>query len=249
MDYQAYLASLLCAGCPVFSGRPVMTRGIQGTQHSSSCNLRMPIRRAHLWRHQPGSAGSMRSTSRHRAPVCSTTQGCSAAAVQKVKSGRGRGERASATATEAPPAQQQHKKPTSTAQTQRSSAPVKIPDNLRKQVAVLQASNPSAPDGQSTVYVLGISHVSKRSVDDIKQLLSAVRPEVVLIELCCDRVGFLLPRKSAVKSTAVRHHCCVSLTSKGLECLVKMISNELLPMFSIQPAPLQPAQSLCAMHF
>lgn len=175
----------------------------------------------------------MRSTSRHRAPVCSTTQGCSAAAVQKVKSGRGRGERASATATEAPPAQQQHKKPTSTAQTQRSSAPVKIPDNLRKQVAVLQASNPSAPDGQSTVYVLGISHVSKRSVDDIKQLLSAVRPEVVLIELCCDRVGFLLPRKSAVKSTALWYAPDVALEGipedgawPGPEQLLKLLKSQ-----------------------
>ncbi|KAK9790773.1 hypothetical protein WJX73_006178 [Symbiochloris irregularis] len=45
-------------------------------------------------------------------------------------------------------------------------------------VATLQVDNPSAPGGQTTVYVLGISHVSKKSAEDIRELIRAVRPEV-----------------------------------------------------------------------
>lgn len=56
------------------------------------------------------------------------------------------------------------------------------------------------------MYVLGMSHVSKRSVEDIKQLIQHVKPEVAVIELCRDRVGLLVPRKSQIKYTQVRIH-------------------------------------------
>lgn len=60
------------------------------------------------------------------------------------------------------------------------------------QVAILDAPNPAAPGGRTTVYVLGMSHVSRRSCKDIEQLVSAVRPDIVLVELCKDRVTGLI---------------------------------------------------------
>ena len=41
--------------------------------------------------------------------------------------------------------------------------------------AVLSAPNPAAPGGRALVYVLGVSHVSKRSLAHIEQLISLVR--------------------------------------------------------------------------
>lgn len=60
------------------------------------------------------------------------------------------------------------------------------------QVAILDAPNPAAPGGRTTVYVLGMSHVSRRSCEDIEQLVGAVRPDIVLVELCKDRVTGLI---------------------------------------------------------
>jgi len=62
------------------------------------------------------------------------------------------------------------------------------------QVAVLDAPNPAAPGGRTTVYVLGMSHVSQRSCEDIEQLVRLVRPDVVLLELCKDRVTGLISK-------------------------------------------------------
>ena len=37
-----------------------------------------------------------------------------------------------------------------------------------------------------------MSHVSRRSCQDIEQLMGAVRPDIVLVELCKDRVTGLI---------------------------------------------------------
>ncbi len=67
-----------------------------------------------------------------------------------------------------------------------------LPPELANAVAVLQAPNPAAPGGMTRVFVLGVSHVSERSCDQTRQLVRAVRPEVVLVELCKERVGLLV---------------------------------------------------------
>eukprot|EP01025_Chloroclados_australasicus_P054504 TRINITY_DN6463_c0_g1_i3.p1 TRINITY_DN6463_c0_g1~~TRINITY_DN6463_c0_g1_i3.p1 ORF type:complete len:279 (-),score=24.26 TRINITY_DN6463_c0_g1_i3:11-790(-) len=70
-----------------------------------------------------------------------------------------------------------------------SSKQVEIPDNLRNNVAILNASN---KDQATTVYILGISHITRQSCDQVQQLIDLIQPEVVGIELCKDRIGFLV---------------------------------------------------------
>uniref|UniRef100_A0A383WD58 Uncharacterized protein n=1 Tax=Tetradesmus obliquus TaxID=3088 RepID=A0A383WD58_TETOB len=67
-----------------------------------------------------------------------------------------------------------------------------LPTDLRNATAVLEAPNPAAPGGVTRVFVLGVSHVSQVSCDQIKQLVHAVRPEVVMVELCKERLGLLV---------------------------------------------------------
>ena len=45
--------------------------------------------------------------------------------------------------------------------------PLVLPPSLRNSVAVLDAPNPSVPGGVTKVYVLGMSHVSKASCDQV----------------------------------------------------------------------------------
>jgi pheromone shutdown protein TraB len=61
-----------------------------------------------------------------------------------------------------------------------------------RQVAVLEAPNPAALGGTVPVYVLGMSHVSRASCEDIEALIRLVRPDVVAVELCKDRVSGLV---------------------------------------------------------
>ena len=42
------------------------------------------------------------------------------------------------------------------------------------------------------VYILGVSHVSRESCQEIQDLIQTVRPEVVILELCKDRLRLLL---------------------------------------------------------
>ncbi len=46
------------------------------------------------------------------------------------------------------------------------------------------------------VYILGMSHVSRQSCNHIAQLIAAVTPRVVLLELCKDRVDLLVDSSS-----------------------------------------------------
>lgn len=65
-----------------------------------------------------------------------------------------------------------HKASTSSTPTSSSSSrPIpldQLPRPLRDSVVVLSAPNPRAPGGQTPVYVLGVSHVSKRSLDRVR---------------------------------------------------------------------------------
>ena len=49
-----------------------------------------------------------------------------------------------------------------------------------------------ASGGGASVYILGASHVSRASCDRVAELIAAVRPDVVLVELCKDRLGLLV---------------------------------------------------------
>jgi hypothetical protein len=55
-----------------------------------------------------------------------------------------------------------------------------LPPDVAKATALLEAPNPNAPGGKTQVYVLGVSHVSRVSCNQAKQLIRAVKPEVCL---------------------------------------------------------------------
>lgn len=86
-------------------------------------------------------------------------------------------------------------------------------------MAILDAPNPAAPGGRTTVYVLGMSHVSRRSCRDIEQLVSAVRPDIVLVELCKDRVTGLISeeqvRQPACMLSAPSPHATLVSAASG----------------------------------
>jgi hypothetical protein len=45
--------------------------------------------------------------------------------------------------------------------------PVELPPSLRNNVAVLNVPNEEAPGGNTEVFLLGMSHVSKKSVQQV----------------------------------------------------------------------------------
>ena len=55
-----------------------------------------------------------------------------------------------------------------------------------------QVPCPEAAGREAVVYILGASHVSRASCDRVRELIAAVRPDVVLAELCKDRLGLLV---------------------------------------------------------
>ena len=46
-------------------------------------------------------------------------------------------------------------------------------------------------DGETTYYLVGTAHVSQRSVEEVKQVIAAVEPDVVCVELCKARLDAL----------------------------------------------------------
>ncbi|GAB4818160.1 hypothetical protein N2152v2_005206 [Parachlorella kessleri] len=61
-----------------------------------------------------------------------------------------------------------------------------LPQPLRDATAVLTSAS------GSQVYVLGVSHVSKVSCRQVEELIQLVRPDIVLVELCKERVPLLV---------------------------------------------------------
>lgn len=53
------------------------------------------------------------------------------------------------------------------------------------------------PDSDATVYILGVSHVSKQSCNLIQELIEKVQPDAVMLELCSERTGLLINERSA----------------------------------------------------
>lgn len=112
---------------------------------------------------------------------------------------------------------------------------VELPPSLRNNVAVLHVPNAEAPGGRTDVYLLAMSHVSKKSVQQVigacrcrhgtcaqhrsrrprgtttaaaihrtsthalpqvKDLIRLVKPEVVGVELCKDRIPLLIDNEA-----------------------------------------------------
>ncbi|KAG1678282.1 hypothetical protein FOA52_013903 [Chlamydomonas sp. UWO 241] len=82
-------------------------------------------------------------------------------------------------------------------------AAVELPEELRNNVVVLEAPNGSG--GTARVYVMGVSHVSKIQAQQVKTLIRAVRPEVVCVELCKERVGLLVDDRMETQATNLWH--------------------------------------------
>ena len=64
-----------------------------------------------------------------------------------------------------------------------------LPNALQKYVAHFVLHN---HEGPVQVYILGASHVSRKSCNHAAELISHVKPDTVLLELCKDRVDLLI---------------------------------------------------------
>ncbi|PSC74860.1 traB domain-containing -like [Micractinium conductrix] len=64
-----------------------------------------------------------------------------------------------------------------------------VPETLPQPLAVLRCRGEGAGAGgpETTYYILGTAHVSAESCEDVTTLIRAVKPQVVLIELCSER--------------------------------------------------------------
>jgi len=58
-------------------------------------------------------------------------------------------------------------------------------------VVDLPSSVTTLVDRDTTYYVIGTAHVSQRSVEDVKQVIAAVEPDLVCVELCKSRLEAL----------------------------------------------------------
>ncbi|KAK9837254.1 hypothetical protein WJX81_002082 [Elliptochloris bilobata] len=89
-----------------------------------------------------------------------------------------------------------------------------LSEDLRRDTAVLQVPASEAPGGDVSVYILGASHVSRASCGRVAELIAAVRPDVVLVELCKDRLGLLVEPVQRRRGAQLWHTRRVTL--KGL---------------------------------
>ncbi|EFN60022.1 hypothetical protein CHLNCDRAFT_59535 [Chlorella variabilis] len=75
-------------------------------------------------------------------------------------------------------------------------AEVQAPNTLPQPLAVLRCRPEGAYGGPETVfYVLGTAHVSSESCEDVTALIRAVKPQVVVVELCAERKPILTADK------------------------------------------------------
>ncbi|GBG90727.1 hypothetical protein CBR_g51235 [Chara braunii] len=63
-----------------------------------------------------------------------------------------------------------------------------LPPSLDEAVTVLECEQESG-EGKAFVYVLGTAHVSQESCKDVRLLIRLVRPDVVFVEVCRDRMS------------------------------------------------------------
>jgi hypothetical protein len=73
---------------------------------------------------------------------------------------------------------------------------------LRKTTAVLSLPNATAPGGETAVYVLAMSHVSQASLEDVRELIRTVSPEVVMVRLRTNKTWTVDTDMDSVHSAA-----------------------------------------------
>jgi len=69
-------------------------------------------------------------------------------------------------------------------------ADVACPSLLKDSTVVLH-------HGDSVAYVLGISHVSRKSCELVQEIIDIVKPDAVMVELCHERTGLLVDETAA----------------------------------------------------
>ncbi|PKI68611.1 hypothetical protein CRG98_011015 [Punica granatum] len=72
-----------------------------------------------------------------------------------------------------------------------------LPEELSRNVAFLSCES-SAEGGTCDVYVVGTAHVSQESCREVQAIISYLKPEVVFLELCSQRVAVLTPQNLKV---------------------------------------------------
>eukprot|EP00798_Chlamydomonas_sp_ICE-L_P015964 gene15964-22096_t len=113
--------------------------------------------------------------------------------------------------------------------------PTVLPPSLANSVAVLDA--PNAAGGNTKVYVLGVSHVTKTACEQVKELIRLVEPEVVMVELCRDRIPLLVSTDLFTQAAGVWH--CRKVYVDGLpkreEAPEFPSADELRPLLETRP--------------
>ncbi|CAN6458008.1 unnamed protein product [Victoria cruziana] len=74
-----------------------------------------------------------------------------------------------------------------------------LPPELTKNVVFLECES-SAPGGVCQICLIGTAHVSKESCDEVEAIITLLKPQVVFLELCLDRMAFLSPNVQQVQS-------------------------------------------------
>ncbi|KAI3515334.1 hypothetical protein L1887_14196 [Cichorium endivia] len=72
-----------------------------------------------------------------------------------------------------------------------------LPEELSRSVVTLSCES-SAEGGICEVYVVGTAHVSMESCQEVQAVISFLKPEVVFLELCSNRVAVLTPQNLKV---------------------------------------------------
>lgn len=114
------------------------------------------------------------------------------------------------------------------------------PAALPQPLVVLRARAEGAAGGaagapETTYYLLGTAHVSAESCDDVARLIRAVRPQVVLVELCAERRPILSADKASEPQQRMR---------EGAACRRALLLPPLLPpLLLVWPDGSPPASS------
>ncbi|XP_068668525.1 uncharacterized protein [Aristolochia californica] len=72
-----------------------------------------------------------------------------------------------------------------------------LPEELSRSVMLLECES-SVEGGSCDVYLVGTAHVSKESCREVQAVINYLKPQVVFLELCSNRVAILKPQKLEV---------------------------------------------------
>lgn len=72
-----------------------------------------------------------------------------------------------------------------------------------RSLTVLKLNNPhNTISNEQIFYLVGTAHISRASCDDVRTVIRAVQPDIVMIELCPER-RFMLQSSAAIKPTTL----------------------------------------------